>query len=121
MRRYIDLDHVLAIDEVKHRGEMPFFSPEQYHCMYLWFTVHFAFQEEPKVFMMLDQGPLTEEVDKQEEEFRKMHADLLSKWENKQERQEHLKWIYERLISKHGENPNFDYMHKLKDIIDGKI
>lgn len=30
----------------------------------------------------------------------------------------HLEWIYDRLIHKHGENPNCDYMHKLKNIID---
>ena len=29
-----------------------------------------------------------------------------------------LQWIYNRLKSVHGENPNFDYMHKLKSIIE---
>jgi hypothetical protein len=32
----------------------------------------------------------------------------------------HLKWIYERLIHVHNENPNYDYMLKFKEIIDGK-
>lgn len=31
----------------------------------------------------------------------------------------HLCWIYNRLISAHGENPNFDYMHKLYEIAVG--
>ena len=30
---------------------------------------------------------------------------------------DHLSWIYERLASKHGENTNYDYMHKLNSII----
>jgi hypothetical protein len=29
----------------------------------------------------------------------------------------HLKWIYERLIHVHKENPNYDYMLKFKEII----
>ena len=29
----------------------------------------------------------------------------------------HLKWIYERLIEVHKENPNYDYMLKFKKII----
>lgn len=28
----------------------------------------------------------------------------------------HLEWIYQRLVSKHGENPNYDYMIKLKEL-----
>ena len=28
----------------------------------------------------------------------------------------HLCWIYNRLIAEYGENPNFDYMHKLREI-----
>ena len=30
----------------------------------------------------------------------------------------HLRWMYERLIGVHEENPNYDYMHKMKLIID---
>lgn len=30
---------------------------------------------------------------------------------------EFLKWIFDRLEYTHGENPNYDYMHKLKAII----
>jgi hypothetical protein len=33
---------------------------------------------------------------------------------------DHLKWIYERLIYVHKENPYYDYMLKFKEIIDGK-
>lgn len=29
-----------------------------------------------------------------------------------------LMWLRNRLIEKHGENPNLDYMHKLQGIID---
>lgn len=28
-----------------------------------------------------------------------------------------LQWIYDRLMYKHGENKDYDYMHKLKAII----
>lgn len=28
----------------------------------------------------------------------------------------HLEWIFERLVHKHGENPNYDYMIKLKEL-----
>ncbi len=31
----------------------------------------------------------------------------------------HLKFIYDRLVYHHGENPNYDYMLRLKEIIDG--
>jgi hypothetical protein len=31
---------------------------------------------------------------------------------------EFLVWLRNRLIQKHGENPDFDYMHKLQGIID---
>lgn len=30
----------------------------------------------------------------------------------------HLEWIYDRLVEAHGENPNYDYMHKFKSIIE---
>lgn len=33
----------------------------------------------------------------------------------------HLEWIYDRLIHVHGENPNYDYMLKFKEIIDSEI
>jgi hypothetical protein len=33
-----------------------------------------------------------------------------------QEGVNHLEWIYDRLVNVHGENPNFDYMLKLKEI-----
>lgn len=33
---------------------------------------------------------------------------------------DHLRWIYSRLVNLYGENPNMDYMVKLKDIIDRK-
>ena len=33
---------------------------------------------------------------------------------------DHLKWIYERLIYVHKEDPYYDYMLKFKEIIDGK-
>jgi hypothetical protein len=29
-----------------------------------------------------------------------------------------LQWIFDRLVNVHGENPNYEYMHKLKEIID---
>lgn len=29
---------------------------------------------------------------------------------------EFLFWIYSRMIEIHGENPNYDYMHKLRDL-----
>ena len=32
----------------------------------------------------------------------------------------HLEWIYERLIGTHEENPDYDYMLKFKEIINGK-
>jgi hypothetical protein len=32
----------------------------------------------------------------------------------------HLKWIYDRLIHIHGEDPYYDYMLKFKEIIDEK-
>lgn len=32
--------------------------------------------------------------------------------------QEHLKWIYDRLILVHNENPNVDYMVRFRGIID---
>lgn len=31
---------------------------------------------------------------------------------------DHLTWIYNRLINVHGENANYDYMLRLKEIID---
>ena len=31
---------------------------------------------------------------------------------------EFLQWIYDRLIHVYKENKNYDYMHKLKEIID---
>jgi len=31
---------------------------------------------------------------------------------------QHLQWIYDRLCSVHGENPNYDYMLRFKEIID---
>ncbi len=31
---------------------------------------------------------------------------------------EFLQWIHDRLKTKHGENVNVDYMHRLRDIID---
>jgi hypothetical protein len=33
------------------------------------------------------------------------------------EDKEFLQWIHDRLIDVHGENPNFDYMHRLRTII----
>jgi hypothetical protein len=30
---------------------------------------------------------------------------------------EHLQWIYNRLVNVHGEDPNYDYMLKFKEII----
>lgn len=30
----------------------------------------------------------------------------------------HLTWIYERLVHVHNENPNLDYMIRLKQIVD---
>jgi hypothetical protein len=33
----------------------------------------------------------------------------------------HLKWIYDRLINVHKENPNYDYMRKLKAISEEKM
>ena len=29
---------------------------------------------------------------------------------------EHLRWIYKRMIYEHGENANFDYMHRFAKI-----
>ena len=34
------------------------------------------------------------------------------------DKQLHLQWIFNRLVMKYGENPNYDYMIKLKKIID---
>jgi hypothetical protein len=31
---------------------------------------------------------------------------------------EFLQWIHDRLINVHGENEHFDYMHKLRAVID---
>lgn len=31
---------------------------------------------------------------------------------------EFLTWVYYRLVEVHGENPNFDYMHKLHKVIE---
>ena len=28
-----------------------------------------------------------------------------------------LQWIHDRLVEKHGENPNYNYMHRLRKII----
>lgn len=33
---------------------------------------------------------------------------------------EHLEWIYQRMIHVHGENPNYDYMLKFRQMLDGK-
>jgi hypothetical protein len=33
---------------------------------------------------------------------------------------QHLRWIRDRLIHKYGENPNYDYMIRLQEIIDKK-
>jgi hypothetical protein len=30
----------------------------------------------------------------------------------------HLQWIYARMVAKHGENENYDYMLRFKEIID---
>lgn len=38
--------------------------------------------------------------------------------EEHQKRKEHLQFIYDRLVNVHGENPLYDYMWKLKEIID---
>lgn len=37
--------------------------------------------------------------------------------ESKEKQKQHLEWIYNRLIHIHGENPNYDYMLKFKEII----
>ena len=29
----------------------------------------------------------------------------------------HLRWLYERMVRKYDENPNFDYMHRFATII----
>jgi len=34
---------------------------------------------------------------------------------------EHLQWIFTRLVVKHGENPNYDYMLRFKKVIDGLV
>lgn len=31
---------------------------------------------------------------------------------------EFLQWIHDRLVHKHWENPDYDYMHRLRDIIE---
>lgn len=31
---------------------------------------------------------------------------------------EFLQWIHDRLVNTYGENPNYDYMHRLREIID---
>jgi hypothetical protein len=45
-----------------------------------------------------------------------------AKWQQErsysEENSNHLEWIYNRLIGFHNENPNYDYMIKLKTIID---
>ena len=40
--------------------------------------------------------------------------------ESKEKQKQHLEWIYERLVEVHRENPNYDYMLKFKEIINGK-
>lgn len=30
---------------------------------------------------------------------------------------EHLSWMYARLLTVHGENPNYDYMNRMKQIL----
>ena len=29
---------------------------------------------------------------------------------------EHLRWLYDRMVRNHDENPNFDYMHHFAEI-----
>ncbi len=31
--------------------------------------------------------------------------------------EQHLKWLFDRLVEVHGENPNYDYMIRLEKII----
>jgi hypothetical protein len=31
---------------------------------------------------------------------------------------QHLEFLYQRLINVHGENPNYDYMLRMREIID---
>ena len=33
-----------------------------------------------------------------------------------QEDAEHLRWLYDRMVRKHDENQNFDYMHRFAKI-----
>jgi hypothetical protein len=33
---------------------------------------------------------------------------------------EFLQWVFDRMVEVHGENPNYDYMHKFKSIINEK-
>ena len=40
-----------------------------------------------------------------EQDIKELHKDA-----------EHLRWIYDRMVRKHDENPNFDYMHRLVKI-----
>lgn len=41
-----------------------------------------------------------------EEDIKEFHKDA-----------EHLCWIYDRMVRKYDENPNFDYMHRFATII----
>ena len=34
---------------------------------------------------------------------------------------EHLQWIYQRMVVVHGENPQYDYMIRLQEIIDAQV
>jgi hypothetical protein len=37
---------------------------------------------------------------------------------NSEEDIKHLQWIYDRMVNVHGENENYDYMIKFKEIIE---
>lgn len=52
------------------------------------------------------------------EEIRNSLASGQIKYSNLEESDiKHLEWIYDRMINVHGENPNVDYMLKMKSIL----
>lgn len=52
-------------------------------------------------------------------EEKKYTVDDLKIFKNNLKNSNHIEWIYKRLINVHNENPNYDYMLKLKKLAIG--